>query len=95
MPYITTQEVSEFLQALDPTCSKATGIDGLGPRILKLRQIFWPHRLTPLSRKAFKLLQFRLILSQQKYFQYIKMIKIRPPISILPTISKIFEEHTK
>ena len=44
--YITTQEVSEFLHfTLDPT--KATGIDGLDPKILKWGQTFWPDRWPP------------------------------------------------
>ena len=34
VPYITPEEVNAFLHALDPT--KATGIDGLIPRILKM-----------------------------------------------------------
>ena len=34
VPYIRLEEVNAFLHALDPT--KATGIDGLGPRILKM-----------------------------------------------------------
>ena len=34
VPYITPEEANAFLHALDPT--KATGIDGLGPRILKM-----------------------------------------------------------
>ena len=34
VPYITAQQVIEFIRGLNPT--KATGIDGLGPRILKM-----------------------------------------------------------
>ena len=34
VPFIKTQQVSDFLHALDP--SKATGTDGLVPRILKM-----------------------------------------------------------
>ena len=34
VPYITPEEVNAFLHTLDPT--KATGIDGLGTRILKM-----------------------------------------------------------
>ena len=65
MSYITTQgqEVSDFLHALDPT--KATGIDGLGPRT---------HKMARSSTKAFKLLRSHLILRQQTYFQYIVYI---------------------
>ena len=34
VPYLTTQRVNEFIHGLNPT--KATGMDGLGPRILKM-----------------------------------------------------------
>ena len=34
VPYITIEQVSEFIHALDPT--KATGLDGLEPRNLKM-----------------------------------------------------------
>ena len=34
VPYITTQQVIEFIRGLNP--AKATGMDGLGPRILKM-----------------------------------------------------------
>ena len=34
VPYITIEQVSEFIHALGPT--KATGLDGLGPRVLKM-----------------------------------------------------------
>ena len=33
-PYITSQQVIEFIRGLNHT--KATGMDGLGPRILKM-----------------------------------------------------------
>ena len=34
VPYVTIKQVSEFVHAVDLT--KATGLDGLGPRILKM-----------------------------------------------------------
>ena len=69
--YITPEEVNAFLHALDPT--KATGIEGRGPRNLKWRQKFCHRRLPHSSTKAFKRLHSRLILRQQKFFPYIRV----------------------
>ena len=41
VPYITTQQVIEFICGLNPT--KAIDMDGLGPRLLKWLLVFWHH----------------------------------------------------
>ena len=89
VPYITIQQVSEFIYAPDP--AKATGLDGLGPRILKLAAHILAPSITSLINKNIETSTFP---------SNLKVAKIHPinknrnesdpsnyrPISILPTI---------
>ena len=96
VPFIKTQQVSEFLHALDP--SKATGIDGLGPRILRMAADVLAPSITALINKSIETATFPSHLKVAKIFPIYKSgTKADPtnyrPISILPTFSKIFEKH--
>ena len=96
VPFIKTQQVSEFLHALDP--SKATGIDGLIPGILKMAADVLAPSITALINKSIETATFLSHLKVAKIFQIYKSgTKADPtnyrPISILPTFSKIFEKH--
>ena len=96
IPHITTSQVSEFINKLDP--SKATGLDGVGPRILKLACGVLSPSIALLINKSLQTGQFPNKLKMAKVFPIFKNgNKTDPsnyrPISILPTLSKIFEKH--
>ena len=96
VPCITPEEVNAFLHALDPT--KATGIDGLGPRIHKMAASILSPSLAALINKSIQTASFLSHLKIAKIFPIHKGgSKSDPknyrPIFILPTISKIFEKH--
>ena len=94
IPFITTDEVTSYINRLDS--SKATGLDGIGPRILKLASNCISPSIATLINS---------IISNQLPSQF-KQAKIFPifksgsktdqsnyrSISILPTISKIFQK---
>ena len=50
MPFITSEQVCSFIDELDS--SKATGLDGLGPRILKLESSCLASSITDLINKS-------------------------------------------
>ena len=96
VPYITTQQVIESIRGLNST--KATGLDGLGPRILKMAAGVLAHSIISLINKNIDSSCFPSQLKVAKLFPIHKSgPKSDPsnyrPISILPTISKHFERH--
>ena len=99
--HITSDQVLSYISALDP--SKATGLDGLGPKIIKSAAcIFSPIvAAAALINKNISSGTFPSQLKCAKIFPVFKGgVKSDPtnysnyrPISILPTVSKIFEKH--
>ena len=96
VPYITTQQVIEFIHGLNPM--KATGKDDLGPRILKMAAGVLAPSITSLIIKSIDLSCFPSQLKIAKIFPIHKSGPKSDPsnyrlISILPTISKLFERQ--
>ena len=85
-----------YINKLDS--SKATGVDGLGPRIIKLAANILTLSITILINKSINAGQVPTQLKFAKVLPIFKGgTKSDPsnyrPISILPTISKIYEKH--
>ena len=96
IPLITSDQVLSYINKLDS--SKATGIDGLGPRIIKLAANVLAPSIAILVNKSIKTGKFPTQLKTAKVFPIYKGgTKSDPsnyrPISILPTVSKIYEKH--
>ena len=96
IPLITTSHVAEFIRKLDP--GKSTGLDGVGPRILKMACDIISPSIAVLINKSITSSSFPNQLKQAKVYPNFKNgSKDDPsnylPISILPTISKFFEKH--
>ena len=96
IPFITTEQVSAYIYKLEP--SKATGLDGLGPRVLKMAASVISPSITLLVNKSIATGIFPAQLKQAKVLPVYKGgTKSDPsnyrPISILLTVSKIFEKH--
>ena len=96
IPLITSSQVSQFIHKLDP--GKATGLDGIGPRILKMACDIISPSIADLINKSITTGHFPNQLKIAKVFPIFKNgAKDNPsnyrPISILPTISNIFEKH--
>ena len=96
IPPITSSQVGNFIRNLDP--GKATGLDGIGPRILKMSCDIISPSNAALRNKSIISGHFPNQLKIAKVFPIFKNgAKDDPsnyrPISILPTISKIFEKH--
>ena len=97
IPKITVNQVSEFINGLNP--AKANGLDGIGPRILKLASTVLSPSITALINKSIETATFPDQLKMAKLYPIHKGgSKSDPanyrPISILPTISKFFEKNT-
>ena len=96
IPLITSDQVLSYINKLDS--SKATGVDGLGPRIIKLAANILTPSITILINKSINAGKFPTQLKFAKVLPIFKGgTKSDPsnyrPISILPTISKIYEKH--
>ena len=81
-----------YIRVLDP--SKATGVDGLGPKIIMLAANSISNFI---ATYKFGNIPKPLSFSVQKYFLFSKLFQNQPhsnyrPISIPTTISKIFEK---
>ena len=96
IPFIQTKQVKSYINKLE--LSKATGLDGLGPRIIKLAVDSISPSIAMLINKSIETGEFPSQLKVAKVFPIFKGgDKTDPsnyrPISILPTVSKIFEKH--
>ena len=92
IPFITIDQVASYSHLLDP--SKATGLDGLGPKIIKLAANSLSLHIAALINKSIISGTFPSELKCAKVFPIFKDgSKSDPsnyrPISILPTVSKI------
>ena len=96
IPVITSEQVCRIISTLDS--SKAIGLDGIGPRIIKLIDHLLSPSIAALINKSILTGRFPDQFKLAKVFPIHKTgSKSDPanyrPISILPTISKIFERH--
>lgn len=98
MPLLSHEKVMKFLQTLN--VRKSTGTDEIGPRLLKIASPFISESLTYICNLSIRTGSF-----PDKW----KEAKVKPlhkagptndpnnfrPISILPTLSKLFEKHAQ
>ena len=96
IPSITTEQVLSFIGSFDT--SKATGLDGIGHKIIKMAANCLSPIIAGLINRSINSGSFPSQMKCAKVFPVYKGgHKSDPsnyrPISILPTISKIFEKH--
>lgn len=95
LPEIDETFVFNFLSSLDT--SKATGLDGVGPRLLKLSAGVITKSITSIANECIRLGKFPTSWKQAKVTPLYKggakdEINNYRPISILPTLSKLIEK---
>lgn len=100
IPEISFSFVRNFLSKLDIT--KATGLDCIGPRLLKIAPDVLCSSITLIVNKSIKSGIFPKVWKEAKVYPIFKSghkdeVNNYRPISILPTLSKIIEKwiHTK
>jgi hypothetical protein len=94
--FITILEVKRYIKELDT--SKASGVDGIGPRILKLCGDSIVLPITSIINNSIVSGVFPDLLKEAYVIPIYKSLERNDPnnyrpISILPTVSKIFEKH--
>ena len=94
--YITEHDVYKTFEKLN--VNKATGLDGIGPRILKLSAPIITKAVTHIINISIATNQYPDMLKHAKVTPILKKgSKSNPenyrPISILPTLSKVIEKH--
>lgn len=96
MPLITTDKVMKSLKNLD--VRKSTGMDEIGPRLLKMASPFIAESLTYICNLSIRSSSFPEKWKEAKVKPLHKggssndLINFRP-VSILPVLSKLFEKH--
>ena len=93
---VTEHDVLKTLEKLNP--NKSTGLDQIGPKILKLSAPLITRALTHIMNISIAMSEYPELLKKAKIIPVFKKgCKNKPenyrPISILPTLSKIFEKH--
>ena len=91
---MTSKQVQSYIKALDP--SKATGLDGLGPKIFKLAINSQGPIIAFLINKTIHTGQFINEMNCAKVFPILRVeinLIHRTLVTILSTISKLFERH--
>lgn len=96
IPEINKEKVQKYLSGIDIT--KATGIDNIGPRLLKLSASYIADEITSICNKSFETSTFPKIWKEAKVTPLHKNGSCDEannyrPISILPILSKLIEKH--
>ncbi len=95
IPEVSEQFVRKFLSRLDD--SKATGLDNIGPRLLKMSANTIAGSITSLVNKSISSCKFPEVWKNAKVMPLFKSgakdeVNNYWPISILPTLSKLIEK---
>ncbi len=98
IPHVSEQFVRKFVSRLD--VSKATGLDNIGPRLLKLSANEIAASLTILVNKSITSCKVPNVWKSAKVMPLFKSgakdeVNNYRPISILPTLSKLIEKSCK
>jgi len=96
IPEITVEKVLKYLKGLDT--SKSTGVDNIGPRLLRISAPFISESLAYLCNLSFKEGKFPALWKEAKVKPLHKAgdhddVNNYRPISILPVLSKLIETH--